>query len=102
MSIDVLRIEWPSGLVQQFMDVPVNQVLAVIEPPRLEVGQGMTVTGFELLLTSRGGYDYRIEASTNLVDLTTVRTLPAVEGTIPVVDSGSAGFDRRFYRAVME
>jgi hypothetical protein len=101
-AVDMLQIEWPSGLVQHLKDVAANQSLTVLEPPRLEVGQGMTPAGFELLLTSRGGYDYRVEASTNLVDWTTVRTLQAVDGTIPVVDAGSPGFDHRFYRAVME
>jgi len=34
-NIALVRIEWPSGTVQELHDVAVNQFLTVIEPPRL-------------------------------------------------------------------
>ena len=47
-------------------------VLTVVGRPRLEIGQGNTPAGFELMLTSQGGFDYRIEASADLQEWTTV------------------------------
>ena len=37
---NIVRIEWPSGTVQELTNVPANQILRVIEPPRLRVDQG--------------------------------------------------------------
>lgn len=34
---EVVRIEWPSGIVQELADVPANQTLTVVEPVRLNV-----------------------------------------------------------------
>ena len=39
---DIVRIEWPSGTVQELTEVAANQILTVIEPPRLRVEQGGT------------------------------------------------------------
>jgi hypothetical protein len=33
----MVRIEWPSGLVQELRDLPADQILSVTEPFRLEV-----------------------------------------------------------------
>jgi hypothetical protein len=32
---EVVRIEWPSGQVQELPDIPANTILEVVEPPRL-------------------------------------------------------------------
>jgi len=34
-SVDTLRIEWPSGIVQELTDVAPNQILTVTEPAGL-------------------------------------------------------------------
>ncbi len=36
-SIDVLRIEWPSGAVQELRNVAVNQIIEITEPPLLSI-----------------------------------------------------------------
>jgi enediyne biosynthesis protein E4 len=33
----MVRVEWPSGTVQEWNDVPANQILRILEPPRLSV-----------------------------------------------------------------
>jgi hypothetical protein len=40
VQVEKLRIEWPSGIVQEFTDVAANQILKVVEPPRLTVEPG--------------------------------------------------------------
>jgi hypothetical protein len=34
---EVVRIEWPSGIVQELFDVNADQILKVTEPPRLSI-----------------------------------------------------------------
>ncbi|MCL4179541.1 MAG: ASPIC/UnbV domain-containing protein [Verrucomicrobia bacterium] len=34
-NVDLLRIEWPSGIVQEFRDLAARQILTVTEPLRL-------------------------------------------------------------------
>lgn len=34
---EIVRIEWPSGVVQELTDVAANQILTVMEPPRLAI-----------------------------------------------------------------
>lgn len=34
-EVEVPTIEWPSGIVQEFKNVPARQILTVTEPPRL-------------------------------------------------------------------
>lgn len=65
-NIDLLRIEWPSGIVQEFQNVPVNQTLVVEEPSRI---QSFKVDGSEYTLVLKGGRlrRYDIEASNDLV-----------------------------------
>jgi hypothetical protein len=36
-NVDVLRIEWPSGIVQEIHDVAVRQTLTVTEPAKLSM-----------------------------------------------------------------
>lgn len=104
-NIGLLRIEWPSGIVQEFQNVAVDQTLIVEEPSRI---QSSTVVGgeFEIVLKG-GGRDalgrrrrYDIETSTDLVGwsvLTNVVVTNA-DGTATVRDS-SPGATNRFYRA---
>jgi len=33
---EVVRIEWPSGTVQELTNVAANQILNIVEPPRLK------------------------------------------------------------------
>jgi hypothetical protein len=39
---EVVRIEWPSGIVQELSDVSADQILKLIEPPRLSIRQAGT------------------------------------------------------------
>jgi len=72
----------------------INQAPAVVQTP-LPVGGGlyvMTVTGAE-------GVSYAMEASTNLVDWTALKTNVITGGYFDFLDRGATGLPRRFYRA---
>ncbi len=98
-NVEMLRIEWPSGIVQEIAGVAARQVLTVTEPPRLSAN----VTNGVPLLTLKGGrgFHYRIEASedvrvwTSLGDL----TITNLNGTVSLTDENAPGFAHRFYRA---
>lgn len=99
-NVAVLRIEWPSGIVQEFRSPGVNQFLSVTEPPVLEARGFLPGGEFELVLTSRGGFDYRIEATENFQTWVAVAEARNVRGSVQVVDRGAGHTARRFYRAV--
>jgi hypothetical protein len=59
--IDTLRIEWPSGIVQELHDVAAKQSLTVTEPARLQaLGAGV------LHIQSWKGMAFEVQASTDL------------------------------------
>jgi hypothetical protein len=66
---DLLRLEWPSGVVQEIADVPVRQVLEIIEPIQLadilvpRAGSG----SIELRLTGTTARRLRVSASSDLI-----------------------------------
>ena len=92
--VDTLRIEWPSGIVQELHSVAARQFLTVTEPPRLE----MTQAGV-LNVRCWQGQRFDIETSTDLRQWQPLSTLTNLTGTLEFSDSGAAQRAARFYRA---
>ncbi|HTR42726.1 MAG TPA: choice-of-anchor tandem repeat GloVer-containing protein [Pseudomonadales bacterium] len=96
-SIDTLRIEWPSGSVQEFHDVLPNQILTITESPHLTV----SVTNGTPELSFKGvrGTIYEIESSTNLTTWSAIDIVTAtnINSATSIIDTNEplAG---RFYR----
>ena len=99
-NVTTVRIEWPSGTVQELQGIGVNQILTVIEPPRLLADLSNNQPRFTL----RGGrgIQYQIESSTDLGVWIPVGTPVMVEvgGTAALPDSVMSRAGARFYRAV--
>lgn len=104
-NIDLLRIEWPSGIIQELHDVTVDRTLVVEEPSRIQ-SSAIIGGGFELTLKGGGGdafgrhRGYDIETSVDFVGwsvLTNVVVTNA-DGTATLRDA-SPGETIRFYRA---
>jgi hypothetical protein len=100
-NADLVRIEWPSGTVQEFQNVAVKQFLTVTEPPGLSsaaISNGIV----QLVLKGGRGFQYDLQASSNLVNWATVATLSVtnISGTASFADPAATNFTRRFYRAV--
>jgi len=99
-NADTVRIEWPSGTVQEFHNVAPRQTVTYTEPPRLMAGSGGGVPQFSI----KGGrfMQYDIQASTNLAAWSSVGTVTVtnMNGTAAIPDPGASGSDRRFYRAM--
>ena len=91
--IEALRIEWPSGIVQELNEVDVNQILTVTEPARL-IPQA--AGGFEIKSWVNQSFDVLV--STDLVDWTTLTTVTNATGTLVFEDATVNQHERRYYR----
>ncbi len=88
--VDSLRIEWPSGLVQELPDVATNQFLTVQEPPSLRVVNAARFEGDagerDLLFTVRltGATNTTVTVDYYTVDLTALAGMDyvATNGTV--------------------
>jgi hypothetical protein len=99
-NADLVRVEWPSGIVQEFPSVPARQTLTITEPPQLSALQ--TEGLLTIILKGGRGFSYLIQTSTNLASWTD-------DSSVTITNiSGTARFDHpleptppvKFYRAV--
>jgi len=99
-NVDTVRIEWPSGTVQEFQNVAPNQILTITEPPRLLASTTNGVPQFSI----KGGrfMQYDILASPDLAVWSPIGalTITNLNGTALIVDTNPPALDQRFYRAV--
>ena len=100
-----VRIEWPSGTVQELTNVAVDQILPVTEPrrPILSVVR-LTPAGLEGTLVGDPNTGYQIRSSDDLgagVAGWTARAIVTTDanGSAPWSDPGLAPQGRRFYQA---
>ena len=94
-SIEALRIEWPSGIVQELKDVEPNQILTVTEPARL-TSQG--AGGFQIQCWINQSFD--VEASEDLQSWSVVDTLTNETGELVFHDTEPLEEICRYYRVV--
>jgi len=64
-----------------------------------EISGGLNPNGFHLTVLSDPGLVYHVDASTNLLDWSTLTWITNLLGSNTMVDPWSPGRDRRFYRA---
>ncbi|MCI0744548.1 MAG: FG-GAP-like repeat-containing protein [Verrucomicrobia subdivision 3 bacterium] len=96
--VDLVRVEWPSGIIQEILSVAPRQALTITEPPRLRVA-GLTNGGFQLLLSGCQNLIYAIEASTNLAHWSVLAVVTNLSRTIAFTDADAPNSQQRFYRA---
>lgn len=100
-NIDLVRIEWPSGLVQEIPNVAVGQLLTVIEPPRLNALDPLPDGSFRLSLIGGIGFSYEVQTSTDLGNWAVRTRLTNTERTVIFKETSPADGSQRFYRAVL-
>jgi enediyne biosynthesis protein E4 len=105
-NVDLVRIEWPSGIVQQLTNVSANKPLTVTEhqaeattPPSLAAVRAATGK-IQLIVTGQTNLLYVFEASTNLVQWTKIAVRTNLTGTLVYTPAASSG-PRQFYRVLM-
>jgi hypothetical protein len=106
MKVEVLRIQWPSGLVQELRDVPRNQSLRIAEH-QADIATTPTLTGsrtvsgtIQLTVTGPTNLLYVFEASRNLVQWTKMGVRTNLTGSVEFTESAT-DLPTRFYRAVI-
>jgi len=105
--IDTVRVEWPSGQVQELESVAVDQILMITEEPLGPILLVPTVVGpdqFQFTLSGAAGHTYRLESSQDLENWAAVGDpVPLgdpAEHVFPLtVDKGVTG---QYYRVVEE
>jgi hypothetical protein len=98
----MVRIEWPSGAVQELHSVAANQILTVTEPARLQTAGPSPDGAFQFQLTGGLGFHYTLEASSNRIAWTPWMTVTHTSRTLLVNDPSATNSVSRFYRAVMQ
>lgn len=96
--VETVRIEWPSGTVQELVNVATDQILTVNEPTRLEPYLRITDGTVELKVNSWIGLVYQIEASSDLEDWEHVTTLTNLTGVLTFEDPELKSSSHRYYR----
>ncbi len=96
-NVEMLRIEWTSGTVQEFRNVAVRQHLSITEPPKLS----MPNPG-ELHIQCWKGMAYSIEGSPDLSTWSPLATVTNLTGTLQWTDRDAPGPVARFYRALKQ
>jgi enediyne biosynthesis protein E4 len=98
--VDTVRIEWPSGTVQELHNVAPRQILTYVEPPRLLASAINGTPQFSL----KGGrfMQYDILTSTDLASWSQLGsvTITNMDGTAQIPAANGSSADCRFLRAV--
>jgi uncharacterized repeat protein (TIGR03803 family) len=99
-NADTVRIEWPSGFVQEFQNVAAKQILTITEPPRLLAATTNGVPQFSI--KGGRGLQYDIQASADLAAWSSIGTLTItnLNGMASIVDTNPPTLNQRFYRAI--
>ena len=100
-SVTLLRVEWPSGAVQELSNVAVDQILTLWEPPALAAAvqpDGACV----LSIRAEPNRGWQIQASSDLVEWQTLTTMTSGTVGFEFVDSTATGMNCRFYRVMPE
>ena len=99
-NIDTVRIEWPSGTVQELHNVGTNQFLTVTEPARLKGG---VIGGqYQLVLNGGVGFSYDVQASPNLVDWTSLTNIQTTNMTMPMMSLDAGQVQQKYFRAIRQ
>jgi hypothetical protein len=96
-NIDLLRIEWPSGIQQTLSNLAVKQNLTVVEPSRLSF-MSSAEGSRKISLRSGRGFAYALEASSDLTSWLPLQTNTSSGLTLEFEDAYAANVSRRFYR----
>jgi hypothetical protein len=96
--VKAVRIEWPSGALQELHAVAADQTLQVVEPPKI-VKPKLNGNTFVGSLLGLPGASYLIEASSNLTGWKTVATVTNVSRTLQFSAIVSSSEPQGYYRA---
>jgi hypothetical protein len=94
-SADLVRIEWPLGIVQELTNVAANQILTITEPAQL-----VPESAGRFQIQCWINQSFEVEASTDLASWSTVATATNTAGTLVFEDAEAGQHESRYYRVV--
>jgi hypothetical protein len=95
-NVTTLRIEWPSGIVQEFTNVAANQILTITEPAKL-----VPLGPRDFQIRCWKGMQFEVEKSHNLQTWDSLGVVTNETGTLISQDTqGEPQTAGCFYRAV--
>ncbi len=106
-NVTTLRIEWPSGIVQELPNEPANQFLTVVasqgysptSPRPFFTGATTDANGSQLSFTEPAtGARYLLGASSDLVNWTKLLARTSIGVTTNYTDTRATNYPSRFYR----
>ena len=100
-NVTTLRIEWPSGTVQELANVPANQILTIWEPPALKAVV-QPDGACALNIRAEPNRAWKIQASDDLLSWQTLATVTPTTMPFTFTDPAAAGRNCRFYRVSPE
>ncbi|MHB1308010.1 MAG: FG-GAP-like repeat-containing protein [Limisphaerales bacterium] len=98
-NVTTLRIEWPSGAVQDLANVAPNQILTVWEPPALKAVV-QPDGACALNIRAQPNRAWQIQASNDLLSWQTLDTVTPTTMSFTFTDTAAIGMDCRFYRVI--
>jgi enediyne biosynthesis protein E4 len=98
---EIVRIEWPSGNVQEFSNVAADQFLAVWEQPAVKATIQQNGT-CRLTITAQPNSHWRVESSNNLHEWHVLATGINATERFEVSDAESLSLSCRFYRVTRD
>jgi hypothetical protein len=81
-QVDILRIEWPSGILQELHNVPAKQILTITEPAQL-----VPLGPREFQIRCWKGMRFEVEKSHNLQNWVSPGMVTNVTGTLSFQDT---------------
>ena len=96
-NVDLVRIEWPSGPVQELRNVASRQLLRVTEPAQLAV-EGARTFG----IRSWRGQAFVVQTSNDLLRWSSLATVTNLNGTLGLTDTSATSSMHVFYRVLSQ
>jgi hypothetical protein len=100
-TVSSIRIEWPSGAVQEYTNVAPNRLLTLWEPPAMSAA--VRADGAcELTIKAEPNRGWQIKASSDLLTWQRLTTLTNTTVGFQFTDTATTGMASRFYRVESE
>jgi hypothetical protein len=96
-----VRVEWPSGAIQELADVAADRILTLWESPALAAAV-LPDGACALSIRAEPERPWQIQASGDLLEWQTLTTMTSGTVGFEFVDSTATGMDCRYYRVMPE
>lgn len=99
-NIDAIRVEWPSGAVQELHDQAPRQILTITEPPQLRISDFLPAGSLQLIMIGAVGSSYEVQTSSDFHTWTPWTAFTNTSRTMAITDPNVTNSPQRFYRAL--